>query len=116
MWVRLTTVTGAPDDVARALRFVERQALPALRDTEGWRGAVGLVSKDRRKGLTLTFWENEDHLAASAASSSEFRRRAAAAGADLIPNVEPLEVVFTTDADELLAGRPERPTTELDDI
>ena len=91
--VRMTTFEGAPEDVERAVQLTLEHVVPALRGKPGWKGALGLVSLDGRRALTLSIWESEGALADSAGSYGDVRTRAGLLGL-AVTDVDRLRVVF----------------------
>ena len=76
------------------MRFVAEQAVPAIRDRPGWKGALALESPDGRRGLTLVFWDSLETLVGSAHDTNLFYESAAAAGVNVVTGVERFEVVL----------------------
>jgi heme-degrading monooxygenase HmoA len=75
------------------MRFVAEQVVPASRQMPGWKGVLGLASADGRRGLTLTFWDSLEALAASSHDAGQFRGAGSTVGMDVVSS-ERLEVVL----------------------
>jgi len=68
------------------------EVLPALRNTDGFRGLISLVDRASGDALAITLWESEGAMHASEAKADEMRREMAAAAGDEIRGVERYEV------------------------
>jgi heme-degrading monooxygenase HmoA len=92
-WARFTSFQGTPEEIERTLRLMTTRVFPNARRKPGWQGVLCLTSPDRRRCLTLTFWESEAALVASSADAAGFQGQASAA--DLpIATIDQLQVTF----------------------
>ncbi len=80
---------GSRDDVVRAFD----EARPAVEQMQGNRGVMLLVDPEGGKAITITLWESEEALRATAEQASETRERAAGEAGMTIRSVESYEVV-----------------------
>jgi heme-degrading monooxygenase HmoA len=81
---------------ARADEFVSEfvNAVSSVEEMQGERGAYLLVDRGRGKALTITLWEDEAALNASAAAADELRSSAAGQSESTIEAVESYEVAL----------------------
>ena len=59
MFARVSTFTGASDQVDEAVRQVREDVLPRTEQLDGYKGAYLLVDRENGKTLAVTFWESE---------------------------------------------------------
>src|SRR5918998_3304053 len=84
MYARVTTIEGSPDRIDNAKRHLQEQALPQLRQMEGFEGFVALGDRQSGKLLGVALWESEEALLAMEQAVSGVRGGAAkAAGGTL---------------------------------
>ena len=93
MHARLTTIEGAPDRMDEATRHVQEQALPQLRQMDGFKGLVILGDRQSGKLVSVAFWEDEEALRATEGAVSGVRSGAAEAVGGSVAGVEEYEVV-----------------------
>jgi heme-degrading monooxygenase HmoA len=93
MHVRLTTIEGSPDRMDEATRHVQEQALPQLRQMDGFKGFVALGDRQSGKLLGVAFWEDEEALRATEGAVSGVRSGTAEAVGGSVAGVEEYEVV-----------------------
>jgi heme-degrading monooxygenase HmoA len=93
MHVRLTTIEGSPDRMDEATRHVQEQALPQLRQMDGFKGFVALGDRQSGKLVGVAFWEDEEALRATEGAASGVRSGAAEAVGGSVAGVEEYEVV-----------------------
>ena len=89
MFARVSTYR-APD-ADRLLEGFE-SVRGGLEGMEGFSHAYFLVDRSSGKGMSITMWESEEALRASAASADEMRRRGTELGGGSIESVENFEV------------------------
>jgi heme-degrading monooxygenase HmoA len=92
MYARMTTAQGAPGKVDEGTRSVREQALPAVQKQPGFKGFYNLVDRTSGKTVTLSLWESEAAMQASAGAVDPFRKQAIAAIGAPTPTVEMYEV------------------------
>ncbi len=66
----------------------------AVQQMEGNQGLMLLVDREGGTALSLTFWDTEDHLRASAAQAGQLRQQAAEAAQVSIEDVKNFEVAL----------------------
>jgi heme-degrading monooxygenase HmoA len=93
MHVRLTTIEGSPDRMDEATRHVQEQALPQLRQMDGFKGFVALGDRQSGKLVGVAFWEDEEALRATEGAVSGVRSGTAEAVGGSVASVEEYEVV-----------------------
>ena len=77
--------------------------LPALRQQDGFCGALVLVERARGKVLGLTLWESEQAMNATEEAAYWLRIFSAEAAGGIITDVERYEVIFS---EEVKGARP----------
>jgi heme-degrading monooxygenase HmoA len=98
MFARVTSYSGTPEKIERALETYREQVLPWVSDATGFRGLVVLLDRDREEGIALTFWADEASLRDNVASGAALRDEIAEAAETPIVEVRSYEVIA---ADEL---------------
>lgn len=97
MHARTTTIEGQPDAIDDAVRQVEAQVLPILREQAGFKGFTLHVNRSSGKVMGTSYWESQEAMDASEeavrAPRDEAARRGGASGA---PAVEYYEVIIDT--------------------
>ena len=93
MRVRLTTIEGSPDRMDEATRHVQEQALPQLRQMDGFKGFVALGDRQSGRLVGVAFWEDEEALRATEGAVSGVRSGTAEAVGGSVAGVEEYEVV-----------------------
>ncbi len=93
MHVRLTTIEGSPDRMDEATRHVQEQALPQLRQMDGFKGFVALGDRQSGRLVGVAFWEDEEALRATEGAVSGVRSGAAEAVGGSVASVEEYEVL-----------------------
>jgi heme-degrading monooxygenase HmoA len=68
---RIHTLETTPEQHDEGLRIIREQLLPWTKDSTGFRGLIGLTSRDRSHALVITLWEDEEALQASALAGDE---------------------------------------------
>jgi heme-degrading monooxygenase HmoA len=67
----------------------------ALTAVDGFSHAYFMVDRESGNGMSVTFWNSEDALVASAAKADELRKQGAGAGGAEIESVQHYEVGMT---------------------
>ena len=94
MFARVSTYRG---DGERLLQgFAE--VTGSLEAIDGFSRAYFMVNRESGKGMSITVWESEEALNASAAKADELRSRGAEAGGAQIESVESYEIGMTVGA------------------
>jgi heme-degrading monooxygenase HmoA len=97
MHARTTTIEGQPDAIDEAVRQVESEVLPLLREQAGFKGFTLHVDRSSGKVVGTSYWESQQAMDASEEAVSAPREEAARrGGASSAPVVERYEVVIDT--------------------
>jgi heme-degrading monooxygenase HmoA len=91
MFARVSKYTGDPDELNRGFQT----ARDDLQQIEGFSQAYFCVDRGSGKGLTITLWENEQALEASAQRAQQLRSQATEPSGATIDSVEHYEVTQT---------------------
>jgi hypothetical protein len=70
MLARLTTIEADRDRIDQGLDLLREQVIGQGPPQPGGRGAYGLVDRATARVVTLTFWDTQEHLAASEARAA----------------------------------------------
>ena len=92
MFARVSTFTGASDQVDEAVRQVREDVLPRTEQLDGYKGAYLLVDRENGKSLAVTFWESEEAMRESEEATSTLRSEIADALGTQMIGVERYEV------------------------
>lgn len=90
MHARVSTYQFAPDAIDKA----SEQFDSAMNEIDEMKRAVLLVDRTTGKGMTITFWENEETLASSRQAADRVRSAATQAARGSIESVEEYEVLL----------------------
>lgn len=90
MHARVSTYQFAPDTIDKA----SEQFDSAMNELDELKGAVLLVDRTTGKGMTVTFWEDEETLASSRQTADRVRSAAAQAASGSVQSVEEYEVLL----------------------
>ena len=91
MHARVSTYRGDGDRLVEGFEGVS----DALTAVDGFSHGYFMVDRASSKGMSITFWNSEDALLASAAKADELRKQGAEAGGSEIENVQHYEVGMT---------------------
>ena len=91
MFARVSTYRGDGDRLLQGFADVTGP----LEAIEGFSHAYFMVDRESGKGMSITVWETEEALNASAAKADELRSRGAEAGGATIESVEHYEIGMT---------------------
>jgi heme-degrading monooxygenase HmoA len=94
MHARVSTYTGE----AEALLDGFQAATAPLESIEGFSQAYFLVDRTKNRAMSITIWESEDALLASAARADELRKGATEPSGATIESVEHYEIALTAGA------------------
>lgn len=92
MYARVSTYTGASDEIDEAIRQVRENTLPKLMQLDGYKGAYFLVDRQNGKSLAVTLWESEEAMSASEEAANSLRSEVADALGTQMVGVERYEV------------------------
>ena len=93
MYARVTSGTGDPDRLAKAIR---EQALPAAEKMEGFKGLLSLVDRQSGDGFTITLWDSEAALGKSEEEANKLRQQVAQESGTTVASVKRYEVIVAT--------------------
>ena len=88
MYARVSTYRGDADRLLAGFADVSEP----LQAIDGFSHAYFMVDRESGKGLSITIWNSEEALSASAAQADELRSKGAAAGGAEIVSVEHYEI------------------------
>ncbi len=91
MFAWVNTFDGNVSAAARAVREI---VWPAIREIDGFRGYLVLVSPDENRALGITLWESEEAEVASRKSAEEIQPRLQDATGGRVMRVESYEVAL----------------------
>ena len=94
MFARVSTLEGAPEQLDELTRHAAERVMPALRELDGFNGALGLADRRSGKVLAVSLWENEQAMRASEEAANQLRDETAEAASETIAGVERYEVTF----------------------
>ena len=91
MFARVSTYRGDADRLLEGFSDVSEP----LEAVDGFSHAYFMVDRESGKGMSITVWDSEQALLASAAKADELRAKGAAAGGAEIESVEHYEIGMT---------------------
>ena len=91
MFARVSTYRGDPDRIVEGFTAVT-EPLEAI---DGFSHAYFMVDRESGRGMSITIWDSEEALTASAAKADELRKQGAEAGGAEIESVEHFEIGMT---------------------
>ena len=91
MFARVSTYRGDGDRLLQGFAEVTGP----LEAIDGFSRAYFMVNRESGKGMSITVWESEEALNASAAKADELRSQGAEAGGAQIESVEGYEIGLT---------------------
>lgn len=91
MFARVSTYRGDGDRLLEGFAEVTGP----LEAMDGFSRAYFMVNRESGKGMSITVWESEEALNASAAKADELRSQGAEAGGAQIESVESYEIGMT---------------------
>jgi heme-degrading monooxygenase HmoA len=93
MFARVSTIQGAPEHLEEAIQYLATPA--SFRQAKGFKGNYLLVDRENGKMLTITLWETEADMQATAQAVNPIRQEGARlAGAAEPPSIELYEVAI----------------------
>jgi heme-degrading monooxygenase HmoA len=93
MFARVTTTQGSPEQYDQNVRYIQEQLLPLLKQMPGIKGAYLLVDRQTGKGISLTLWETEEAMNASAQAANQIRAQGVAGTGSTLEGVQGYEVI-----------------------
>ncbi len=91
MFARVSTYTGEPDELVRGFE----SARGDLQQIDGFSKAYFCVDRASGKGLTITLWDDEKALEASAERARQLRTQATQPSGATVESVQQYEVALT---------------------
>jgi heme-degrading monooxygenase HmoA len=91
MFARVSTYRGDGDRLLKGFAEVTGP----LEEIDGFSHAYFMVDRESGKGMSITIWDSEEALEASAAKADELRSQGAQAGGAQIESVEHYEIGMT---------------------
>jgi heme-degrading monooxygenase HmoA len=91
MFARVSTYRGDGDRLLQGFADVSGP----LESIDGFSHAYFMVDRESGKGMSITIWDSEEALNASAAKADELRSQGAEAGGAQIESVEHYEIGMT---------------------
>ena len=76
MFARVSTIQGKAQQVEDGIRQYREQVMPAVKKMAGFKGAYFLVDRKSGKEVSITLWDTEKNLQASAAAANKLRAQA----------------------------------------
>lgn len=97
MHARVSTIQMDVGKIDDAVKQLEDEDLPKIRELDGFKGFTLLVDRSSGKLIGTTYWDSEGQMAAADEAGTEARERAAkTGGATATPQVERFEVALDT--------------------
>jgi heme-degrading monooxygenase HmoA len=93
MFARVTTTQGSPELYDQTIRYVQEQLIPTLKQMPGLKGAFILGDRQTGKGISITLWETEEAMNATAQMANQVRSQSATDTSGAIQGVQGYEVV-----------------------
>jgi heme-degrading monooxygenase HmoA len=92
VFARVSTYTGASDEIDEAIRQFRENVLPSVEQLDGFKGAYFLVDRQNGKSLTVALWESEEAMRTSEEAANSMRSEVADALGTQMVGVERYEV------------------------
>lgn len=95
MYARMTTIHSPRERMDAGLDKVKDDIVPAIRQTPGFKGIIGLVDRHANTGITISLWEDEQAMQQGEEEITRLRDEAAKAmKAETEPMVNRYEVAY----------------------
>ena len=62
MYIRITTLRVAPENIPRLETLLRQSVLPAAQRQEGFQAMIASSNPDDRKVVAITLWDSEEHM------------------------------------------------------
>jgi hypothetical protein len=92
MFARLVVLQGAPDRADDAIRFMEEQIVPRIKQQAGFQGGYWALDRSSGKAIGLTLWESEQAAADTEAFTQRMQPEGEAATGGQLVSTETFEV------------------------
>jgi len=96
MHARKTVVKGSPEKVGEADRVIKSHVIPRAKELDGFRGGYWLIDRATGEVVSFTFFETQEHLAASAAGAAQIRSEGTRQIGAEVASVDEFEVALDT--------------------
>lgn len=93
MFARVTTTQGTPEQYDQTVRYIQEQLIPMLRQMPGLKGAFVLGDRQTGKGISITLWETEEAMNASAQAANQVRTQSVTGTSSALEGVQGYEVI-----------------------
>ena len=93
MFARVTTTQGSPEQYDETARYTREQLVPAVQGMPGLKGAYFFGDRQTGKGISITLWETEESMRASAEMANQVRAQAVESMTTSLQSVESYEVI-----------------------
>jgi len=94
MHARVTIFKGSGERFDEATANAREVILPALRELDGFAGALILADRPTGRSLAITLWETEDALRSSEEAANRMRVETAATYEEEVVGVETYDIVI----------------------
>ncbi len=94
MFARVSIFKGSGQDFDEAATNATENVIPALREIDGFAGALILADRPTGRSMAITLWETEDALRSSEEAATQMRVETAAAYDEEILGVETYDIVI----------------------
>ena len=94
MFARVHTLATTEEQYQRGLEIIRDELLPWARDSDGFRGLIGLVDRREGKALVITLWADAESFERSAASGDRLSALTAAASGATRVSLDGYEVAL----------------------
>ena len=94
MFARLHTIETTRENHEVGLEIVRDEFLPWVRESNGFRGLIGLIDEAHEKAVVLTLWRDEAALDESAESGDKLSRLASTVSGSTRRSLESFEVTL----------------------
>jgi heme-degrading monooxygenase HmoA len=97
MFARVSTILGKPERIEEGIKDYKEHTIPTLKKLTGFKQAIFLADRKNGKMVSITFWETEMNVQASATAANKLRAQGAqGSGTTQPPVVEIYEVAVQT--------------------
>ena len=92
MYERVSTLEGSPEQIEEGLRYLREEILPTGKEDPGFKGLIALGDRQSGKTLSITLWESEEAMGATAQDANQLRSAWADTSGQEIASIESYEV------------------------
>ena len=94
MFARVSIFKGSGQEFDEAATNARENVIPALREIDGFAGALILADRPTGRSMAITLWETEDALRSSEEAATQMREETAATYDEEILGVETYDIVI----------------------